>query len=281
MKMKRIAIAVLSAAMLFGLAGCGSGGSDITVISREEGSGTRGAFIELLGIQQEENGEKVDKTTVDAVIANKTDVMLTQVSGNENAIGYVSAGSLNDDVKALEIDGVEPTTDNIEDGKYSLSRPFNIAVRNTVSAPAQDFIDFILSSEGQAIIADGYIPVSEGEPFAGSKPSGKVVVAGSSSVTPVMEKLKEAYVKINPNAEVEIQQSDSTSGMQAAIDGICDIGMSSRELKESELETLTPIRIAIDGIAIIVNPTNELEGLTSEQAKQIFMGEITSWSDIG
>lgn len=280
--MKKIIITMLSTIILVSLAGCAGSRSDITVISREEGSGTRGAFIELLGVEQKnENGDKADNTTIDAIIANKTDVMLTQVKGNEYSIGYVSAGSLNNEVKAIKVDGVAPTSENIESGKYKLSRPFHIAVKKNVSETAQDFIDFMLSKEGQKVVSESYIAVSQGEPFAGTKPSGKIVVAGSSSVTPIMEKLKEAYIKTNPNADIEIQQSDSTSGMQAVIEGICDIGMASRDLKESELTSLTPIRIAIDGIAVIVNPANPVEDITSEQARQIFTGEVTSWDEIG
>lgn len=255
---------------------------DITVVSREDGSGTRGAFIELTGIEEKDaNGNKTDHTTLDAIIANKTDVMLTQVSGNEYAIGYVSVGSLNDAVKALSIDGAQPTTDNIKSGAYKIARPFNIATKGTPSALAQDFIGFILSKEGQEVVAKSYISVNESAAaYAGTKPEGKLVIAGSSSVTPVMEKLKEAYALVNPGATLEIQQSDSTSGMQSTIDGICDIGMASRELKDSEKEKLTATQIAIDGIAVIVHPENSTADLSSETVKQIFTGETTKWSDV-
>ena len=253
---------------------------DITVVSREEGSGTRGAFVELLGVEKEdEAGNKVDCTTEEAVITNNTNVMMTTVAGNEAAIGYSSMGSLNDTVKALKVDGVEATVENIKSGDYKVSRPFNIATKGEVSEVAQDFISYILSAEGQAVVSEnGYIPLDDAPAYAGKQVSGKIVVAGSSSVTPVMEKLKEAYAALNPNAEIEIQQSDSTTGMQSAIDGVCDIGMASRDLKDSELEAgLTGTTIAMDGIAIIVNPANPVESMTVEEIEQIFTGAVTTW----
>lgn len=256
--------------------------SDITVVSRENGSGTRGAFIELMGIEEKgEDGSKVDKTTQEAVIANKTDVMLTNVAGDEYGIGYVSLGSLSSDVKAVKVDGVEATSENIKNGTYKVARPFNIATKADVSEVAQDFIDFILSSEGQEIVSDGYIKVNDAaEAYAGTKPAGKIVVAGSSSVSPVMEKLKEAYLAVNTNAEIELQTSDSTAGMTGAMEGTCDIGMASRELKESEAAELTATAIALDGIAIIVNPANPTEDMTSADIKDIFTGTKTTWSEI-
>ena len=194
--------------------------SDITVVSREDGSGTRGAFIELFGVQQEENGEKVDMTTEEAVIANSTAVMMTTVAGDDYAIGYASLGSLDDTTKALKVDGVEPSVDTIKDGSYKISRPFNIATKDNVSDVAQDFINYIMSDDGQKVIEDnGYISVSDGK-FESNGAKGKIVVAGSSSVTPVMEKLKEAYLAVNKEAEIEVQESDSTTGMTAAKEGI-------------------------------------------------------------
>ena len=256
--------------------------SEITVVSRENGSGTRGAFIELMGIEEKgADGTKVDKTTAEAVIANKTDVMLTNVSGDEYGIGYVSLGSLSSSVKAVKVDGVEATAANVKSGTYKVARPFNIATKAEISEVAQDFIDFILSSEGQEIVSDGYIKVDDAAaPYAGTKPAGKIVVAGSSSVSPIMEKLKEAYLAVNTNAEIELQTSDSTAGMTGAIEGTCDIGMASRDLKDSEKETLTATAIALDGIAIIVNPANPIENITSEQVKDIFTGAKTTWSEI-
>ena len=253
---------------------------DITVVSREEGSGTRGAFIELLGVEKkDEAGNKVDYTTEEAVITNNTNVMMTTVAGNEAAIGYSSMGSLNDTVKALKVDGVEATVENIKSGDYKVARPFNIATKGEASEVAQDFISYILSAEGQAVVSEnGYIPLDDAPAYAGKQVSGKIVVAGSSSVTPVMEKLKEAYAALNPNAEIEIQQSDSTTGMQSAIDGVCDIGMASRALKDSELEAgLTGTTIAMDGIAIIVNPANPVDSMTVEEIEQIFTGAVTTW----
>lgn len=256
---------------------------EITIVSREDGSGTRGAFIELFGIEQKDaDGKKVDHTTEAANITSSTAVMMTTVAGDPSAIGYISLGSLNDTVKALKIDGVAATVDNIKSGNYKISRPFNIATGAAVSEAAQDFIDFIMSSDGQAVIEEnGYISVSEAGAYAGSKPSGNIVVAGSSSVTPVMEKLKEAYLTVNPNASIEIQQSDSTTGMQSAIDGICDIGMASRELKDSETEAgLTATVIAMDGIAVIVNNDCAVDGLTGEQVMNIYTGNATTWEEV-
>lgn len=257
---------------------------EINVISREDGSGTRGAFIELFGIEQKDaDGNKVDCTTEDADITNSTSVMMTSVAGNPAAIGYISLGSLNETVKALAIDGVDATVENIKAGEYKIARPFNIATGAQVSEAAQAFIDFILSAEGQAVVEDaGYIASVEDAPaFAGSDVSGKVVVAGSSSVTPVMEKLKEAYLQLNPNAEIEVQQSDSSAGMNSLKDGVCDIGMASRALKDSELEAgLTPTVIAMDGIAVIVSNDNATEGLTAEQVRDIYTGSITEWDEL-
>ena len=257
---------------------------EINVISREDGSGTRGAFIELFGIEQKnEAGEKIDCTTDECDITNSTSVMMTSVSGNDCAVGYISLGSLNDTVKALAIDGAEASVENIKAGTYNVARPFNIATLAETSEAAQDFITFIMSAEGQAVIeSNGYIAVVENAPaFEGGKVSGKIVIAGSSSVTPVMEKLTEAYMTINPNVEIELQQSDSSSGITSTRDGVCDIGMASRALKDSEIEDgLTPMTIAMDGIAVIVSNDNPVDGLTSEQVRNIYMGEITDWSEV-
>lgn len=257
----------------------------ITVLSREDGSGTRGAFIELFGIEQKNDaGEKEDMTTDDAQITNSTSVMMTTVQGNPKAIGYISLGSLDESVvKAVEIDGAAPTVENVKAGTYKVVRPFNIATKGEASEVAQDFINFIMSADGQKVVSEnGYITVNEAAPaYAASGVSGKVVVGGSSSVTPVMEKLKEAYMALNPDVTVEVQQSDSTTGMTSTIDGAYDIGMASRELKDSELEAgLTPTVIAQDGIAVIVNKENTLTGLTSEQVLSIYTGETTDWSEL-
>lgn len=255
---------------------------EITVITREDGSGTRGAFVELTGVEAKDaDGNKVDHTTDEAVVANQTEAVLTQVKGDPAAIGYISLGSLNDTVKALKVDGVEPTSENVKSGDYKVARPFNIATKGQPTGLAKDFIDFILSKEGQAVVASGYITVDDAaEPFAGDKPEGKIVVAGSSSVTPIMEKLQEAYLKLNPNATIEIQQSDSTAGMTGALDGTCDIGMASRELKESELAQLTSTQIALDGIAIIVNQANDLTDISTDAIKGIYVGDVTTWADV-
>lgn len=280
-KMKRIVLTVTILALF--ITGCATeNNNEIVVVSREEGSGTRGAFIELFGIEEKDsNGNKVDKTTDEATVVNSTSVVMTTVAGNKNSIGYISLGSLNDTVKAVKVDGVEPTVENIKNNTYKVFRPFNIATRDDISELAQDFISFILSSDGQKVVEEnGYIAASEKGPYSSTKPSGKIVIAGSSSVTPLMEKLKEAYLKVNTNAEIEIQASDSTTGMKLAMEGTCDIGMASRELKESELKKLKPTVIAMDGLVVIVNKENPVSNLTSDQIKGIFKGEITSWNEV-
>ena len=257
--------------------------SDISVVSREDGSGTRGAFIELFGVEEKDaNGEKIDYTTEEAIIANSTEIVMTTVAGDDYAIGYSSLGSLNDTVKAVWIDGAEPTAENINNGSYTIARPFNIATKGDVSEITQDFINYILSADGQAIIEDnGYIKASDAAAFESNGATGKIVIAGSSSVTPVMEKLQEAYQKVNTGAEIEIQESDSTTGMTAAMDGTCDIGIASRELKDTELDGgLTPTVIAKDGIAVIVNKNNPIEELTKDQVKSIFKGDVTTWEEV-
>ena len=296
----------ITATALFGVlavsafAGCGSAssssngssgaGSDaakfdasktISVVTREEGSGTRDAFTELTGVLVKDGDNKTDNTTTSAVTINSTEAVITNVKDNEAAIGYISLGSLNDTVKALKIGGVEATADNVKSGDYAVSRPFNIAYKGELSDVAQDFVDYIMSSDGQKIVSDnGYVTVSENAAYSGKKPSGKISVAGSSSVSPVMEKLAEAYQKVNTNAKVEIQTSDSSAGMQSAMGGTCDIGMASRDLKEEEKSALKVETIAKDGIAVIVNNANTCDDLTLDQVKSIYTGETTVWSDI-
>ena len=266
-----------------GMTAMAAASGDITVVSREDGSGTRGAFIELMGVEEKDaDGNKVDNTTEAAKITNSTAVMLSTVAEDVNAIGYISLGSLNDTVTAVKIDGAEATAEAIEDGSYKVVRPFNIVTTAEVSDAAADFISYIMSTEGQAVVADnGYIPVKDVEAYAATDAEGKVVVAGSSSVTPVMEKLAESYQAVNDKVTIEVQQSDSTTGIQSAIDGLCDIGMASRELKDSELEAgLTATVIAQDGIAIIVNNDAGVAELTSEQVKDIYTGNITTWEEL-
>ena len=257
----------------------------IDVISREDGSGTRGAFIELFGVEQKDaaSGEKVDYTTDDAEITNSTEVMITSVAGDKQAIGYISLGSLNDSVKALKIDGAAATVDDIKDGTYKIARPFNIVTTGEVSDVAQDFINFIFSEEGQKVVEDnGYISQGNQGAYTASGKSGKVTVAGSSSVTPVMEKLAEAYKALNSAVTVEVQQSDSTTGVTSSIEGVCDIGMASRDLKEEETAKGAQGQvIAMDGIAVVVNNENPIEDLTSEQVKDIYVGDTTDWSELG
>lgn len=292
-------LCVVFAISALALTGCGSNNSapssasasasasgnsaNISVYSREDGSGTRGAFIELLGIQQKDSsGKAVDKTVSSAVIANSTQAIMTSVEGDANGIGYISLGSLNDTVKAASINGVTPTAAAVKDGSYAVSRPFNIATKAGLSAVAQDFINYIMSADGQKVIeSNGYVSVSNNGTFTPSGASGKIVVAGSSSVSPVMEKLIEAYKTVNPGAEIELQTSDSTTGMNMAKEGSCDIGMASRELKDSETSAgLTPTVIAKDGIAIIVNKKSAITNLTTDQVKGIYTGEITKWSQV-
>lgn len=305
MKMKKL-VAVLAVVGMTGvmMAGCGSSSAaantdsdaasqdqasdwdssnDISIVSREDGSGTRGAFIELFGIEEKQGDQKVDMTTEDAQITNNTSVMLTTVAKDDYAIGYVSLGSLDDSVKALKIDGAEATEENIKDGSYKVSRPFNIATKgDPTNEVAKDFIDYILSKDGQQIISDnGYISNDDAADYAGTAPSGKCVVGGSSSVSPVMEKLIEAYKKVNPNAEIELQTSDSTTGMTSTIEGSYDIGMASRELKDSETsEGLKATVIATDGIAVIVNNNNPADELSSELVKEIYTGSYTTWDEV-
>ena len=278
------------------LTGCGGGSEEaaeggdtaaasgaISVVSREDGSGTRGAFIELFGIEEKNDaGEKVDMTTEMAEITNSTAVMMTTVAGNPNAIGYISLGSLDDSVKALKIDGAEATAENIKNGTYKVARPFNIATKEDVSEVASDFIAFIMSDEGQAVVEEnGYISQGSTGAYTASNMSGKIVVAGSSSITPVMEKLKEAYIALNPNVTIEVQQNDSTTGMTSVAEGTCDIGMASRELKDRELANgLQPTVIAMDGIAVIVNQENTVSDMTSDTVKAIFTGATTDWSEV-
>lgn len=283
-------LALIMSAALSGLlaVGCGSEAfsakEDITIVSREDGSGTRGAFVELFGIEEkDESGEKVDRTTTDAQTTNNTSVMMTTVSGDMYAIGYISLGSLNNTVKAVKIDGVEPTVENVKNETYKIARPFNIAYKeDALSDAAKDFINYIMSSEGQQIITDnGYISIDGAQPYSGNNTGGKIVIAGSSSVSPVMEKLAEAYKKINADADIEIQTNDSTTGMTSAADGVCDIGMASRELKDNELESgLTPLVIAMDGIAVIVNNDNPASDISSDEIKSIYIGEIGNWESI-
>ena len=305
MKMKKIAAAVMMVSMVAVTAvGCGSSNgtdtkgadtnqsdatsdwdetSDVTIVSREDGSGTRGAFIELFGIEEkQDDGTKVDMTTTDAQITNNTSVMQTTVADNEYAIGYVSLGSLNDSVKALKIDGAEATAENIENGSYKVSRPFNIAVKKDLNNEvAKDFMSFIMSTEGQKVVADEkYIAVADVKDYAGTKPSGSCVVGGSSSVSPLMEKLIEAYKAVNPNASIELQTSDSTTGMTSTIEGSYDIGMASRELKEEEAAELEPTVIATDGIAVIVNNANPLDELSADQVKDIYVGNVSTWDEV-
>ena len=293
--MKKIFAVLLTAAMTLAMAACSSApaestseknetafGGTITVISREDGSGTRGAFVELTGVEQKNDaGEKEDMTTMEAIIASKTDAVLTNVAGDEMAIGYISMGSMNDTVKALKVNGAEATTENVKNGSYSMARPFNIATKAEISEVTQDFIGFILSAQGQQIVSDSYITVDDSAAeYTASGLAGKITISGSSSVSPLMEKLAESYKELNPEVAIEINATDSTGGMNDAANGVSDIGMASRALKESETAQLTGTAIAMDGIAVIVNNNNPAENLTVEQICSIYTGEVTEWEEI-
>lgn len=289
-KSKKVVAAMLIATtVITGLTACGKDSSEggnkstkISVITRESGSGTRGAFIELFGIEEKDaNGKKVDKTISTAEETNSTAVMITSVEGNENAVGYISLGALKNSVKAVKIDGVEPTTDNVKNGTYKVARPFNIAVKDDVNDAAKDFISFIMSKEGQEVINEaGYIGSDDAKEYKATEATGDIVVGGSTSVSPVMEKLIEAYEKVNSNVKIDLQQSDSTSGMTGTIEGVLDIGMASRELKDEEASELTATTIAMDGIAVIVNKNNDITELTADQVKGMYTGTITDWADV-
>lgn len=277
--MKKKLLTVLAAAALAAatLVSCGKQNDTVTVVSREDGSGTRGAFTELMGIEK----DGTDRTYAKAEISNSTSVVISTVAGNKNAIGYISLGSLNDSVKAVKVDGVDATVDNVKNGSYKISRPFIIATKDGISNLAADFIKFILSDDGQAIVSEKYITIGGSGAYTASGLSGKVTLAGSTSVSPLMDELAAAYKKLNPDVTVEIQQSGSGAGIQSAIEGVCDIGMSSRELKDSEISAgLTPTVMALDGIAVIVNKDNSVDTLSSEQIQSIYIGETTSWADV-
>ena len=303
MKLKKFIATLAVVGMVAGMAaGCGSkeepakadngektesasdwdSSTDITIVSREDGSGTRGAFIELFGVEEKKDGEKVDMTTEEAQITNSTSVMLTTVAGDEYAIGYVSLGSLDESVKALKIDGAEATAENIKNDTYKVSRPFNIVTKNgSENEVAKDFVSYIMSKERQQVVTDnGYSGDDSAAAYAGSKPAGKLVVGGSSSVSPVMEKLIEAYKEVNPDAEIELQTTDSTTGVTSTIDGSYDIGMASRELKDEETAEVEGQVMATDGIAVIVNKANTTDELSSDQVKTIYTGEALTWDEV-
>ena len=256
---------------------------DFTVVSREEGSGTRGAFIELVGLEEEVDGAKEDMTTQEAIVQNSTNAVMQTVSQDAEAIGYISLGSLNDTVKALKIEGVEATEENIVNGTYKISRPFNLAFKEAeINDLAKDFLKFCLSEEAQALtLEEGYVPLKDTEKYEPAKLSGTLTVAGSTSVTPLMQKMAEKYQELNPDAKIEIQSTGSSAGIEAVIDGAADIAMASRELKDEEKDKLAVEVIATDGIAVVVNPSSKVEDLTMDQLKQIFKGELTNTSELG
>ena len=284
--MKKLAVILMVSAVILSLSfasGASETNSKINVISREEGSGTRGAFVELTGVEEKIDGVKVDQTTLDAEIASSTSVVITTVEGDKNAIGYISLGSLSDKVKAIEVDGVYPTTESVKSGEYKISRPFVMAYK-TLSETAEDFLKFVMSSNGQDIVAKkGYIRVDDSNKYTyeSSKKSGSVTISGSSSVYPVMEVLVEAYMALNPDVKVTLMQSDSTTGINDAISGKSDIGLSSRNLKASELEKGLEYNVmAMDGIAVIVNNENAVKCLSSETIRDIYKGLVTTWAGL-
>lgn len=257
---------------------------DFSVVTREEGSGTRGAFIEIVGLEEENDaGEKEDKTTVDAVVQNSTNGVMTSVAQDPNAIGYISLGSLNDTVKAVKIEGVEATEENIADGSYKISRPFNLAYKEAeLDDISTDFLKYCMSTEAQEIVKEeGYVPLNNTESYEQAEGlSGNITVAGSTSVTPLMEKFIEAYKELNPDVQIDLQSTGSSAGIEAVIDGSAQIAMASRELKDEEKEQLKPEVIAVDGIAVVVNTESKVEDLTVEQLKQIFSGEVKNTGDL-
>lgn len=283
--MKKVLVMLALAFVLLGCSSSNDGfdsSKDISVVSREDGSGTRSAFIELAGIlEKDADGNKKDKTTIEAIIANKTDVVMSNIANDTYAIGYLSLGSLNDTIKAVSIDGVKPSIENIKNDEYKIARPFNIVLNENVDEASNDFIKYILSTDGQAVVEkSGYIAVDSDYAFEKSNITGKITVAGSSSVSPVMEKLKEAYNAINPDVVIEIQTTDSTAGVQAVVDNTANIGMASRAIKDDELELVSNIVIGIDGIVVIVNNDNPLENLSIDDLKKIYVGEIDSWKSV-
>lgn len=285
---KTTALVLSGVAILLGMAGCGASepggdvrGRDISIVAREEGSGTRGAFVEIMGIV---DADGVDATVQTAEVVNSTSVVTQTVVGNPAAIGYISMGSLDSTVKALAVDGVEGTAEHVKDGSYPVSRPFHICYReDRLTDLGRDFVKFILSADGQAILGETYIAVEEGaEAYTASGVTGKLSVNGSTSVGPVMMELAEAYRNWNPGVTIDVQQTGSGAGITATLDGSCEIGMSSRDLNEEELaQGLTAVRIALDGIAVIVNQKNPVTGLTTQQIRDIFLGNVTSWSELG
>lgn len=254
----------------------------ITVISREDGSGTRGAFIEITGIEEKDGDTKVDRTTVDAVVQKSTNAVLMTVNGDKNAIGYISLGSLNDSVKAAKVEGVEASADNVLDGSYKIARPFNIVYKGEIDGLKKDFIDFMMSKEGQEMVLENkYVQVdTAAAEYKQNSQSGKLVVGGSTSVTPLMEKFAEKYMEMYPDVKIEIQSTGSSAGIQAAIEGAADLGMASRDLSDEEKAELTNVVIAKDGIAVIVNNDNAIDDLSLDQIKAIFVGETKTWGDI-
>ncbi len=282
-----IATSITTLTLAISLTSCGSNNSsgvfdyneEITVISREDGSGTRGAFGELFGTIVKDGETESDNTYEGAIIANKTDVCMTNVVNNQYAIGYISLGSMNDTLKAVSIDGVAPSKETIASGEYSAYRPFLIVTGDNQSDIALDFESYILSADGQAIVGDSYIQVDENAPtYTGGGLSGKLSVGGSTSVAPVMEKIVEGYQELNPDVTIDIQATGSSAGITGVMEATLDIGMSSRELKDTEVSEVNGITIAYDGIAVIVNNNNPVDNLTSEEVRQIFTGEVTDWT---
>ena len=278
MKTRKGWLTVLCLCFVIILTGCGSSSDEITVVSREDGSGTRGAFVEAAGVVDSQGN---DITTVKAEITNSTSVVIQSVISNVNSVGYISIGALSDDIKASKIDGVEPTAENVNSGDYKISRPFSVVEKEGTSEIAKDFIEYILSDEGQEVVKNtGFIALKGNGKYEKKEIEGKVVIAGSTSVGPVMEVLAQEYMEINPEVEVEIQQTGSTAGIESTLAGACDIGMSSRNLKDTEIaKGLKGTVIARDGIAIVVNKENPCSALDLEDVKEIFAGEIINWSD--
>ena len=295
--MKRVIASVCAAALALSMVACGSDAStstststgsesgasaSITVVTREDGSGTRSAFVELTGVETDEG----DMTIATAQVANSTNNVMTSVQAEPSAIGYISMGSLNETVKGIAVDGVEPTTDNVKAGTYPISRPFNIVTNGDISAQdelTQDFVNWVMSADGQAICTEeGYIGDDAAEAYTSTQPSGSLAVGGSSSVSPVMEKLIETYMAdVNPNASIDLQTTDSTNGVTGALDGTYNIGMASRAISDDEAsQGAVSTQLAMDGIAVIVNTENTVSNISMDSLRGIYTGEVTDWADV-
>lgn len=254
--------------------------SDIHVITREDGSGTRTAFTEIAGVVDENDDDIITPT---ATVQNGTNAVMQGVAGDVYSIGYISLGSLNDSVKAVSVNGVAAEADLVASGEYEVARNFNVTYGGELSEVAQDFWDFMFSAQGQELAVDeGYVAADASAPEYEAKGlSGDITIVGSTSVEPVIEAMSEAYRELNPDVSIDITAPGSGAGVTAAIDGTADIGMASRELSDEEQDQVTETAaIAVDGIAVIVHNDNPLEDLSLEDIAGIYLGDLTSWNGV-